>query len=84
MHNHPSAAILREAERIATLPYTQWPAYYDDMIAILDRTAEAGVELTTPLTDAQCDELRAMSARLRRKRDADTAPVIGGFTAPRP
>lgn len=84
MHNHPSAALLREAERIATLPYTQSPAYYDDMIAILDRTAEAGVELTTTLTDAQCDELRAMSARLRQKREADTAPVIGGSTSLKP
>ena len=84
MHNHPSAAILREAERIATMPYPQWPASYDEMIANLDRKAEVGIEHTTSLTDAQRDEIRAMSARLRRKRDADTAPVIGGFTAPRP
>ena len=46
MHNHPSAALLREAERIATLPYTQSPAYYDDMIAILDRTADIGVAVS--------------------------------------
>lgn len=78
MQNHPSAALLREAERIATLPYTQWPTYYDDMIAILDRTAEAGVEVITPLTDAQCEELRAMSARLQQKKQADAAPVLRG------
>lgn len=84
MLDHPSSSLLKKAASTLDLPYTQWPSYYDQLIAILDATAATGLEGTTRLTPAQRDEVRAMRDRLDEKKRADMAPVRGASVPPGP